>query len=158
MAKVNLSSPWLEHYHKITKLFGEDPDIRVIFNEEEYHIQLFVKGDQKANAINELLPDMVEFGNVTVKISVIPENIEFNSNEEIIKAAFKGNPVFSYVKSMEGESPLPITYAVFKNKVVQYFNDNLHDINGNKSTLYQNIADEVLTSSNSNIFYCTDIE
>ena len=35
-----------------------------------------------------------------------------------------------------------ITYVIFKNCVVQFFNDNLNDAHGLISTLYQNIADK----------------
>lgn len=156
MAKVNLSAPWVEYYNQMNKLFGEDPDIKIIFDEENYAIKLYVKGEVKANAIQQLIPESVEFGNITVTNSVIPENVEFDSDKAIIDAAFKGNPVFSYSKSVDGLYSFNATYAVFKNKVVQYFNDNLNDINGNKSTLYENIAREILT--NSKVFFCTDVE
>ena len=157
MAKVNLSAPWVEYYNQMTKLFGDDPDIKVVYDEEEYHIQLFVKGETKAKALSELIPETVEFGNVTVKNSIIPENIEFDNTNALIEAAFKGNPAFSYVKSTEGALSFNATYAVFKNKVVQYFDDNLADINGNKSTLYENIARRIIKPE-IGVYFCTDTE
>ena len=48
-------------------------------------------------------------------------------------------------------------YVVFKNRVVQFFNDNLNDIYGNISTLYQEIASDVFKEI-SGVNYCTDIE
>lgn len=59
--------------------------------------------------------------------------------------------------SAEGIFSNPITYIVFKNKVVQFWNDDLSDIYGNRSTLYQDIAKEIFGES-SGIFFCTDKE
>lgn len=50
-------------------------------------------------------------------------------------------------------------YVVFKNCVVQFFNDNLNDIYGNISTLYQDIAREIFADAEwEGVFYCTDVE
>ena len=46
-------------------------------------------------------------------------------------------------------------YVVFENKVVQFFNDDLSDIHGNKSTLYQEIAKDIFGDCD-NIYFCTD--
>jgi hypothetical protein len=43
---------------------------------------------------------------------------------------------------------------VFEKKVVQFFNDQLDDINGNKSTLYQDIAKDVF-EKHEGVYFCT---
>jgi len=49
--------------------------------------------------------------------------------------------------------------VVFKNCVVQFFNDNLNDAHGVISTLYQNIAAEIFEDANlPGVHYCTDVE
>ena len=73
---------------------------------------------------------------------------------------FKNNPVFSFVHKVEGIYGFNAIYVVFKNKVVQYFNDNLNDIYGNTSTLYEDIARDIFENNipvNNNVFYCTDV-
>ena len=51
------------------------------------------------------------------------------------------------------------TYVVFKNCVVQVPADNLNDCHGIISTLYQDIADEVLTGPATTMcYYNTDVE
>jgi hypothetical protein len=51
------------------------------------------------------------------------------------------------------------TYVVFKNCVVQFAADNLNDCHGIISTLYQDIADELLTGpATEGVFYNTDVE
>ena len=62
----------------------------------------------------------------------------------------------SYVEQIDTIIMGKITYVVFVNEVVQYFNDNLYDINGVCSTLYQEIAKEVFKESNS-VHFCTDV-
>ena len=52
-----------------------------------------------------------------------------------------------------------VTYVVFKNCVVQFFNDNLNDCHGIVSTLYQDIASEVFGDAGvTNVYYNTDVE
>lgn len=46
---------------------------------------------------------------------------------------------------------------MFKNKVVQYFNDDLSDANGVCSTLYQEIAKRIF-GENPMIYFCTSIK
>ena len=55
---------------------------------------------------------------------------------------FENNPAFAYCVAPvdEGYWFLDFCYVVFKNCVVQFFNDNLDDAHGVISTLYQDIA------------------
>lgn len=152
-----LSSPWTAYYRKMDALFGSDPDIKVVFDEQECNLHLLVENPDKADALTQLLPAEKTFGNVTMKISVIPANLDrAPSKVSLIKTAFQGNPAFSYAASAEGLFSSPIHYVVFANKVVQYFNDDLGDVNGNCSTLYQELAKEILGESEG-IHYCTDL-
>ena len=48
-----------------------------------------------------------------------------------------------------------MTYVVFVKEVVQYFNDDLGDANGVCSTLYQDIAKRLFTSTEG-VFFCTN--
>ena len=52
-----------------------------------------------------------------------------------------------------------MVYVVFKNCVVQFFNDNLNDCHGVISTLYQDIAADVLTGEGAQgVYFNTDVE
>ena len=157
---VKLSSPWVTFYREIEALFSEDPDVKVVFceAEEDYKdpvVKLYVNGQEKSEAIEELLPETKTFGNVTVYVEVIPDN-EPKTTISTIKKAFEGNPALSYIATLTDLYNNPINYVVFKNKVVQFYNDNMGDINGNKSTLYQDIADDVFENLEG-VFFCTDI-
>ena len=154
--ELKLSPPWIEYSLKVNAIFGGDPDVDVKFDDAAGSVKtlkLYVKGDDKASAIEELMPSEVTFGDVTVKVAVIPSN-KLN-HVDLIKRAFNGNPALSYIKSKElfGRD---VTYVVFKKEVVQFNNDDLGDINRMESTLYEDLAREVF-KENSYIYYCTDV-
>ena len=87
-----------------------------------------------------------------MKITIIPSNKEETPVEgTIFDKAFDGNPAYSYSHPIEG---IDITYVVFANKVVQFFNDNMTDIHGYCTTLYEVIARELFDVKG--VFYCTD--
>lgn len=155
--KLRLSTPWVTLYREYEAMFGDDPDIDIDYvagDGEDPVIKLRVRGQDKADAIERLLPDKYEFGGVTVNIIVIPDNKDI-SIESLFRAAFEGNPAFSYAATAEGIFTNPLTYIVFRNRVVQFWNDDLGDINGNESTLYENIAHEIFDDVD-NVCFCTD--
>ena len=164
MARIKLSPPWVTYYNELNCLFKEDPDIIVIYDEENNEIKLCVDNNEKVCALSGILPTEKDFGTVTMKITVVPSNGFTKPDELKMKeiytnpyaTAFEGNPILSYVEQIDTIIMGKITYVVFVNEVVQYFNDNLYDINGVCSTLYQEIAKEVFKESNS-VHFCTDI-
>ena len=153
--KVGLASPWVTYARKIYELFGADPDIQVIFNEEENDIKLYVEDTAKAEALTELLPEMKEFGEVILTITIVPAN-EKQSKVKLFRKAFEGNPIVSYIETVEDLFSNPLSYVVFENEVVQFFNDNLGDIHGLTSTLYENIARDIFDDTEG-ILFCTDL-
>ena len=160
---LSLSTPWAIYFRQIEALFKEDPEIRVTFDneiEEEKEIKIYVENQDKADALAELLPEEKEFGNVVVKVTIIPANVEENTTLKLIERAFRGNPALKYIKSTEpSATAYSADYVVFKKQVVQYFNDSLADVNGQCSTLYQELAKEVIELKDGEIVYfCTDSE
>ena len=121
----------------------------------------------KATAIQKLLPTEKKYGNITLKITVEGKfsNKAFTTAKELFEAAFEKNPVFAYAvaPAAEGYWYPNITYVVFKNCVVQFFNDNLNDCHGLLSTLYETIADEVFNEfvsdfTGGTVCFNTDVE
>ena len=136
-------APWTNYYREIEALFENDTQVTVKYDEEARVVKLYVDDQEKADAIAKILPDEKTFGNVVVKVNVIPANNENDTVEDLIAKAFKGNAVLDYVKAIQtpfGE----MTYAVFKPDAVQYYNDDMGDINGMRTVLYQDIAKDVL--------------
>ena len=156
---LKLSTPWVTQYRKLEAMFGEDPDVKLEYvsgDGEDPAVKLFVDGQDKADAIQRLLPESYDFGNVKMGVTVVPSNKQ-ESVEALFRTAFEGNPAFSYAVTAEGIFTNPITYVVFKNKVVQFWNDDLGDVNGNETTLYEEIAPVVFSAEVDNgVCYCTD--
>lgn len=155
--RTRLSPPWVTQMNEIKALFGEDPQIKIVYDNEKVVATLYVDDVEKAEAIRRLVQCRVGI----LIINVIPPNNEkcYMKNAPIstlYDIAFKGNPVYSFSYNVDGVFSNTITYVVFKNKVVQFFNDNLNDIYGNKTTLYQEIASDVLVGKDG-VFYCTDV-
>lgn len=152
---LKLSAPWVIYFRELKALFGDDPAINVTYDEDNMIIKLFVVGASKADAIAQLLPTEKTFGNVTVKIAVIPANALGESKMTLFQKAFDGNPAVSYLQSIPGLYNNELHYVVFEPEVVQYYNDSLGDINCIESTLYQDIAKRVFGEQDG-IFFCTD--
>jgi hypothetical protein len=160
MQNLKKVSPWVEYYRKLVALFKKDPDIRIIYDEGINVIKMYINGQDKYEALNQLLPSEKKFGNVTLKIELIPCNDLKLSRTDLFRRAFSGNPVVTDVISIGQEiigSTNDFNYVVFEKEVVQYYDDSLGDPHGNRSTLYQEIAKEVFGEQDG-IYFCTDKE
>lgn len=158
MARVKLSAPWDVFYREINELFKEDGEIVVVYDEDTKEIKLYVNSKYKATALNDLLPTHMTYGNVIQKITVVPANgfaYTGKSKDSNFRLAFAENPVVSRIETVSGMFSNSITYVAFVNKVVQYYNDDIGDINGQCSTLYQEIAKHVFGNVD-DIYFCTD--
>ena len=156
MSRLSLSAPWVTYYREVEALFEDDPEVNVVYNEDDNELKLYVNNSTKAEALTQLLPVEKQFGNVTLKITVIPANNTKSTKISLFQDAFKDNPALAYIKTIDGIFSNPISYVVFEGKVVQYFNDSMADINGVCSTLYQDIAKNVFGEQDG-IFFCTDL-
>ena len=151
---MKLSAPWVNFYRELEALFAQDDEVRVVYEEETNEVKLYVENARKADALTQLLPEEKTFGNVTIKVTVIPANTATVSKADLFAEAFDGNPALRYIQHVDAVIGT-FDYAVFENRVVQYFNDDLSDINGNKSTLYQDIAKDVF-GEDAGLFFCTE--
>lgn len=163
--RLKILPPWTIVIRKLEALFDGDPQIafNTNFSGEGPSVVLSCNNGDKVAALQKILPTEVSFGNVKLAIMVdgTPSNIAFTSKVDLFDTAFKGNP--AYAKSIcpaeEGYQWIGTTYVVFKNCVVQFAADNLNDCHGIISTLYQTIADELLTGeATEGVFYNTDVE
>ncbi len=154
MENVKLISPWINYYKEIQALFKDDPQIEIAFDEDRNQIKLFVDNEEKADALAKLLPMTRSFGNVTVTTTVIPADGQPNTTE-LYRKAFTGNPAFSRLEEEERIVGGRHAYVIFASKVVQYFNDDISDYFGWRSTLYQDIAKDVFGES-ATISFCTE--
>lgn len=151
--KTKIVAPWMEYANQIEAMFKKDPDVRFEYDVAERVVTLRVKGNDKAEAIESILPEEKEFGNITVTIKVLPANEEMTV-ADTFRRAFAENPIVSDFVTVETLWGM-INFLVFKPEVVQYYNDNMLDLNGIKTTVYQDLAKE-LFGDNDGIFFCTE--
>lgn len=163
--RLKILPPWSIYIKKIQALFDGDPQIacNVDYNGESPSIVLSCNNGDKVAALMQILPDEIQFGNVLFEILIdgMPSNRVFLNKKELFETAFEKNPAFSCAISPvdDGYNWFSVTYVIFKNCVVQFFADNLNDAHGVISTLYQDIASEILTGPGADgVYFCTDIE
>ena len=163
--RLKILPPWTIVIRKLEALFDGDPQIafNTDFSGEHPRVVLACNNGDKVAALQKILPTEVNFGNVALEVMVdgIPSNRAFTSKVELFDTAFSGNPAYanSDCPAEEGYQWIGTTYVVFKNCVVQFAADNLNDCHGIISTLYQTIAEELLTGeATSGVFYNTDVE
>ena len=161
--RLKLSPPWVTYINKLEALFDGDPQIAFNIDYDNMTVALAGNNGEKNAALQRLLPTEKQFGNITLKVIVDGPiaNIAFHTQKDLFDCAFKGNPAYAYsiCPAEEGYQWFGTTYVVFKNTVVQYFADNLNDCHGIISTLYQNIAEDLLTGEAvTGVFFNTDVE
>lgn len=152
---IKLSPPWITFVNELKALFGEDPDIHIQYDEDACEVKLLVGDAAKAEALAQLIPEERIYGNVVLKVTVVPANFTSETQASVVETAFKGNPVLKEVVRLRtpfGE----YDYAVFRKEVVQFFNDDLTDLHGYESTLFADIARDVF--GDAGVFFCTDSE
>ena len=150
---MKLAAPWLTFYNEVKALFKEDPEVKVTFDEEKYELALYVENGRKADALTQLMPTEKDFGNVKVQIKVVPAD-DAPTKVDLFEEAFYGNPALSYVWQAKTPFGDEFDYIVFDHKVVQFYNDNIRDVNGNKTTLFEDIARDVF-GEDVNLCFCT---
>lgn len=171
MAQLNLSPAWDIYYQKINALFKNDALATVIYDRDNFKINIYVEDEKKAEALDQVLIHNVIFGSQELTINVIPANSEdraplpygvhkrsrvtYNYPRLIWDDVFYGNPLYSYSRRYTGIYNNPLTYVVFTPSVVQYYTDSLNDINGFSSTLAQEIAKDIFVDGDG-VFFCTD--
>lgn len=154
---MTLSPPWVIYSRKIEALFKGDEDVKVIYNNDEVSVTIYVNNDEKAEAISKILPSVINFGNVNLNITVATDRLQSEDRLALFKKAFEGNPNVVDIFSINGVYENPVNYVIFKKEVIQYYSDNLNNPHGITSTLNEEIAKEIFSAEKS-ICFTTDVE
>lgn len=147
--KLKISPPWEVWASKLQELFAADPDVEVVktLDGERKSVRLYVQSEDKADALAQLLPEKETFGGVEVSVKVLPGNEEEKpSAADLLRRAFAGNPALADVDEVPAGPGAPcLAYALFRPEVVQFWADNLGHPQGLVTTLFEDVATEVLT-------------
>ena len=153
---VQLSPPWCKFYHEVEALFGKDPDIQVIFDEEDYTVTLYVEDEDKAYALDQILPAKKVMGNIVVTINVIPANdtVDTSKKKALYEKAFAGNPVFSRIEQVSLPMWGNYNYCIFNagESLVQFYNDELQSPWGLCTMVLEDAARDVLAGPDGMLF------
>ena len=157
MEKVKLSPPWDEYARKLMALFAQDEEITIEYKERENKISIWVDNTDKYEAMSKLIPAEMDFGGHKLNIEIIPADavIAEKDNRYYLKKLFRGNNAVSEIIDTE-IGAADVTYIEFEKEVIQFWNDNLADLHGIKSTLMEDIAREIMPET-TNVFYGTDV-
>ncbi len=168
--KVGIYAPWVIYFHKMDALFQNDPEVHLSFRWIEAsddvknggigNITLRVDNPKKAEALDKLLPRTKILGNVILEIRVVPANLTVNDGAKYVEAAFQGNGAFDHFHTVhvtDAYMSNEISYCVFKKEVVQYPADDLGSESGMESTLYEDLAREIIGDIGG-VYFCTDIK
>ena len=163
MLNLKLEAPWFTYQKKVKALLGQDPDIIVgevnelTDGKTDYAFDIEVRNHEKFVALDRVMPEVVEFGNVTLGITLYDEENSVSTEDgiEIFTTIFKGNPLVEDVKDVVDFTGARHGFVVFKPQVVQFFDDDISDFNGNWSGLAQDIAREVFGAEMRGVHFCT---
>ena len=163
MEKPNLKAPWYTYQNKLKALFERDPDIIVgdIYElgdgKFDYALDIEVHNHEKYEALERTLKVDLEFGNVTLGISLYDaaKSEPEHPGIELFTTIFKGNPIVKDIKEVKDFTDTEHCFIEFQPEVIQFYNDDIADYNGNWSGLAQNIAREVFEDGLRRIHFCT---
>ena len=98
--RLKILPPWTIVIRKLEALFDGDPQIafNCDFSGSHPTVVMACNNGDKVAALQQILPEEVNFGNITLKIIVdgTPSNRAFTSKVELFDTAFKGNPAYAY--------------------------------------------------------------
>ena len=157
MKPLKKSPPWVTYINEIKQLFKRDPDVSIAekYSEDHADVRIGVTNRQKYAAFVQLLPSFKAFGDYRVNVDVfIMENREEKDTRALLKRMFDGNDVVGTIATL----PIPggeATYVSFQPDIAQFSDDNISDIYGNTTMLYEDIAREILNVP-AGVFFCTE--
>lgn len=153
VSQVWLSSPWAIWTRELQMMFADDPNVKIVVDEEAYTVKVIVHGQDKWTALSQMLPKEKVFGNVVLRVHVFSDGV-VDDPAHLLANAFRDNPRIMGIFRAERFGRVA-TFGVFKREIVQFFADNGTDIGWNKSMLAEDIARELFVPM-TDVFYCTE--
>lgn len=160
MAK--LEAPWYSFRKMLNALFEFDPQVTVgevreaDGNGADYILEIEVANHDKCAALDRALPYEKHFGNVVLQIRLIDtENGGENQDVELYRTIFSGNPIVKDIRQLTDFAGVVHSYIRFQPEVVQFFDDDISDYNGNWTGLAKTIAETVFEKNHHNVNFCT---
>ena len=155
MENVGMASPWVVYTRKVEALFEHDPEVIVDYVDEPPKLTLLVANQSKAYALARLLGDGRQFGNVALKIEVIPAN-EDESAAGLFLRALSGNAAFCEIQQVSDPGMFDATYVMLAPECVQFATDSLQSPYGLSTMTYEDLASDVFNVP-TGTFFASDV-
>ena len=160
---LKLAAPWYTYQKKVKALFDRDPEIKVgdiILPEDgraDYLFDIEIRNHEKFLALDRVFPKCVQFGNITLAINLHDEENDAGADDvlALYETIFKGNSIVKDVRTAMDHMGTKHGFIRFQPEVIQFFDDDLYDYEGNWSGLAQDIAREVFANETRGIHFCT---
>ena len=158
---TSLTPPWYIYQKQVKALFEHDSQIIVgeVYQQEngkDYAFDIEVRNHEKYMALDRVLSRFKLFGNVALTINLFDEENSIEENAiDICRVIFDGNPIVESIEDIVDPAGVHHGFVVFCPKIIQYYADDMRDINGNVTTLAQNIAREVFNDAADGVNFCT---
>lgn len=161
MTNFKLEAPWYTYNKMVTELFESDQNVEVgdivDTGDGTFSMTISVSDHDKFVALDRVMPNKVEFGNIILNIIVksAESNDVIEDYVELYKTIFKNNLLVKDFKVTTDFAGSTHCFVRFWPEVVQFFNDNTSDYDGNWSGLAQDIAKEIFADCPAGIHFCT---
>jgi len=163
MMNLKLEAPWYTYQKKVKALFERDPEIKVgdiILPEDgraDYLFDIEVRNHEKFLALDRVFPKCVQFGNITLAINLHDEENDAGADDvlALYETIFKGNSIVKDVRTAIDHMGTKHGFIRFQPEVIQFFDDDIYDYEGNWTGLAQDIAREVFANETRGIHFCT---
>lgn len=158
MMNVKLEAPWERYRKMVDALFKADDKVQVSDIESDdggYVLSVLVYDHEKFLALDRALRKKVVFGNVTLHVDVYDMENEASDGLALFREVFRDNPIAQEIVSRKDRAGVDWDFVCFRPQVVQFFDDDLTDINGNFTGLAEDIAREVFAGNERGVNFCT---
>ena len=158
--EVELSAPWETIQHEVNHLLGPDPEVHVTEVVEgeggNYSFDVCSKNGKKIAALEKVIKNVFKLGNITLTVNFVHERDEEDVTAQDFIDAFEGNSNFVTVEETSKGLFQDLVYVIFAKEVLQFFNDQLDDIYGNRNIIVADAANDVCNKSKEGqMYFCT---
>lgn len=159
MMNLKIEAPWQTYGKELKALFAMDKEIDVseVYEAEnadfDFVVDVSVLNHEKFVALDRALVKRVTFGNVTLHVNLFDMENE-SVDVDIFKTIFDGNPIVQDIVTKRDVTGTDWHYICFKPEVVQFFDDDMSDVNGNRTELAEDIARDVF-ADHLGVYFCT---
>ena len=159
--EVGLSAPWQTIQHEIFHLLEPDKEVTVSEVSEcdngVYSVDISSKNGKKIAALEKVIKNSFNLGNVQLVINFIHEREDDDVTVQDYIDAFEGNSNFVTVEETSKGLFQNLVYVIFAKEILQFFNDQLDDVYGNKNIIVADAANDVCNKNSKSleINFCT---